>query len=109
MLVHDAAADQMLLNDPLEHGRIAARVPRPFRIDHGDRAALADAEAVRFRPEDAALIRKAELFQAPLEKLPRLEAARLLAALRRRLIAAEKDVAARDGHADGRGNLLLFG
>src|SRR5438309_5278452 len=100
----------MLLDNPLEDRRIAARVPRALGIDDRNRSAFADAQAVRFRAEDAALLGEPELPKAPLQELPRGEAALLVAALRRRLIAAEKDVAARDGHADGlRGRALRIG
>src|SRR5262245_64732521 len=90
----------MLLNDPLEHRRIAGAVPRALWIDDGDRSAFADAQAVRFRSQDAALLRQPELLQACFQKLPRGEAAILVAALRLRLVAAEENMAARDGHAD---------
>src|SRR5262252_704252 len=90
----------MLLDDPLEDRRIAARVPRALRVDDGDRSALADAEAIRFRAQDAALLRQPELLEAPFEELPRREAAFLLAALRIRLVAAEKDVPPRARDAD---------
>src|SRR4051794_20716588 len=97
---HDAPGDEMLLDDPLEDGRIALRVPRAFGVDDRDRSAFADAQAVGLGAEDAALLRQTELLQPPLEKLPRGEAAVFLAALRVRLIAAEEDVPPRDRHAD---------
>src|SRR3977135_898963 len=92
-IVDDAAGDQMFLDDPLEHRRIAVRVPRAFGIDDGDRAAFADAKTVRFRPQNAALLGKTELLEPALEKVPRGQDAIFLAAFRVRLIAAEKDVA----------------
>src|ERR1043166_9550907 len=92
MLLDDAAVDQMLLDDALEDGRIARGIPRAFGVDDGDRPAFADPQAVRLRAEDAPLLRQPELLQSPLEKLPRGETAILVAALRVRLIAAEKDV-----------------
>jgi hypothetical protein len=52
----DAAADQVFLDDSLEHGRITLAVPHPFWINDGDRSALANAQTVGFRPQDAALI-----------------------------------------------------
>src|SRR5437899_5909474 len=96
----NSAANQMLLDDPLENRRIARRVPRAFRIHDGDGAALADPQAVRFRPQNAALLGETELLQPALEKVPRGQAAILLAAFRVRLIAAEKNVAPRDVNAD---------
>jgi hypothetical protein len=95
-----AAANQMFLDDPLEDRRIALRVPRAFGINDGDWAALADAEAIRFRPQNAALLSETELLQPALEKLPCREAPIFLAAFRVRLIAAEKDVTARHLDAD---------
>ena len=95
-----ATADQMFLNDSLEDGWIARAIPGPFGIDDCDRAAFADAKAIRFRPQDAALLRQAELLQPALEEFPRRQTAFLLAALRVGLIAAEKNVPPRDGHAD---------
>ena len=106
-LVDDAAADQVILNDPLEHRRIAPPIPRAFGIHDGNGTTLADAKAVHLAAQDAALFRQAELSQAAFEELPRYEPALLLAALRGRLIAAEEDVASRDRHADRRGNLPL--
>src|SRR5436190_10309474 len=97
---HDATPNQVLLDDPLEDGRIAVRVPRALRIDDGDGAALADPQAVRFRPQNPAGLGETELPEPALEKIPRGQAAILLAALGCRLIAAEKDVAPRHVDAD---------
>ena len=106
---HDAAADQMVLDDPFEHGRIASGVPGALGVHDGDRPAFADAQAVRLGAQDAALLRQIQLSQTPLEELPRFEPARCVAALRGGLISAEKDVSPGDRHADGNGDLLLFG
>src|SRR5262245_13958707 len=96
----DLSADEMLLDDALEYGRIAGAVPGTLRIDHCNRAAFANPEAIRLRSQDAALIGQTELLQAALQIIPRGQATLLLAALRRRLIGAEKDVAAGNRHAD---------
>ena len=96
----DAARNQVVLDDALEHRRIAFAVPGAFGIDHGDRAAFADAQAVGLGAQDAALVREAELLQPALQELPGRQPALLLAALRRGLVAAEKDVPPRDGDAD---------
>src|SRR5258708_32453586 len=90
--VHNAAADQVFLDDPLEDRRIALRVPRALGIDDGDGAAFADAKTVRFRPQRAALLGEPEFLEPALEKLPCRQAAIFLAAFPVRLIAAEKDV-----------------
>ena len=82
----DASADEMLLDDPFEHRRIAPAVPGAFRIHDGNRSAVADPQAVRFRPKDAALFGEIELFQPFLQVIPGREAAFLVAALRVRLV-----------------------
>jgi hypothetical protein len=46
----------MFLDDPLERGRIALPIPGALRIDDGNRTAFADAKAVRFAAQDAALL-----------------------------------------------------
>src|SRR5262249_23056718 len=102
VIQYRTAADQVLLDDPLEHRRIAAAIPRALGIDERNRSAFADAQAVGLRAQDPALSRQTEFLQPPLQKLPRLESARLLAALRRRLIAAQEDVPPRDRNADVR-------
>src|SRR3954447_1203226 len=104
----DPAADQVLLDDPFENRRIAPGVPRAFGIDDRDRTAFADPEAVRFAAQDAAVFRQAERLQARLEVVPRGQSAFLVAALRLRLIAAEKDVAPRDADTDALRNRALF-
>src|ERR1019366_4892976 len=43
---HYLAADQVLLDDALQHLRGRGVIPDAFRVDHGNRAAFADAEAV---------------------------------------------------------------
>ena len=70
---------------------------RRLPVDDGDRPALADPQAIRLRSEDAALLRQFELLQPPLQEVPRGEAAILVTAFWIRLIAAEKDMAPRDG------------
>ena len=87
--------------------RIAFAVPGAFGIDDRNRAALADAQAVGLGAQDAALLRQPELLQPPLQKVPGRQPAFLVAALRRGLIAAEKDVPPRDRDADRIGDLSL--
>jgi hypothetical protein len=82
----------MFLNDALEHRWITGSIPGAVGIHNGDWAAFADPEAVRFRAQNAAPVRELQLFQAFLEVVPGFEAPRFLAAFRRALIAAEKDV-----------------
>ena len=59
MVLDNPATNEVLLDDPLEHGSVALRIPGAFRVDDGDWSAFADAQAVRFRPEDAAVLRQA--------------------------------------------------
>src|SRR5262245_45667813 len=100
ILGNDASADQMLLNDALEHRRIALAVPRAFGVDDSDRSAFADAKAVRFRSQNSTLLGEVELFQPALQKLPGREPSSLLRALRDGLIAAEEDVPPGHGNTD---------
>src|SRR5206468_71335 len=104
---HNSSSNDMFLNDSFECRRIARAVPRTFRIDDRNRAALTDAKAVRLRAKDPALLGQTELLQSSLQEFPGREASFLLTALRRRLIAAEKDVAPGHRHADVGGDLLL--
>src|SRR2546425_7648064 len=97
----------MLLDDSLEHGRIALAVPRALGVNDGHRPSFANAETVGFRSQDASLLGQAQLLQAALQKVPRDQASILLAAFRVSLIAAEKDVTTRDAHADTVGDLFL--
>ena len=90
----------MLLDDAFEHRRVARAIPRAFGIDDRNRPAFADAQAVRFRAADAARFRKAEFLQPRFQVVPRDERSLLVAALRRRLIGAEKDVTLDDGEAE---------
>jgi hypothetical protein len=100
MLGHHAAGDQMLLNNPFEHRRIALAVPHAFRVHDRNRTTLADAEAVGFGAKDAALFGELQLFETPLQKIPCGKATLLVAAFGFRLIAAQKDVAPRDRYTD---------
>src|SRR5262245_20379305 len=100
VFLHSATADQVLLDDSLEHRRVALAVPRSLRIDDGDRTAFTDAQAVGLGAQDAAVLGEAQLFQALLEKVPGGQAALLVTALRRRLIVAQEDLPARRGDAD---------
>src|SRR5437764_2793468 len=99
-LVNDPSANQMFLDDALEHRGVALSVPCALWIHDRNRTAFANPKAVGLRAQDAALLRQSELPQAALQKVPRRKPALLVAALRVRLIAAEKNVAARDGYPD---------
>src|ERR1019366_5960154 len=71
VLLHGPPADEVLLDDPLEDGRVARAIPHSLGIDDGDGAAGADPQAVRLVPLHAAARREAELFQARLQEGPR--------------------------------------
>ena len=101
------SADQVLLDDGLEHRRVALAVPGAFRIHDRNRTALTDPKAVGLGAENAAPLLQAEFLQAPFEEIPGRQPTFLLAAFRVGLIAAEKDVAARLGDADRLGSLYL--
>ena len=100
VFTYDAAGDQMFLNDSLQHRRIALSVPGTFRVDDCNRTTFANAEAVGFRAKDAALFGELQFFETPLQECPCREATFLLAALGFGLIAAEKNMAPRDGYTD---------
>jgi hypothetical protein len=107
MVANDATRDEVLLDDAFEHRRVALAVPSALGVHNGNRAAFADSQAIRLRPQDTALLRQAKLLEPPLQEVPRGEAAPQLATLGRPLIAAEKDVTPRDWHSDARGNPFL--
>src|SRR6185295_12019650 len=100
-------ADQMFLHDPLEDRRIALAVPRALRIDDGNRSAFADPQAVGLGAENAAVLGQPQLFEARLQELPCDKAAMQVAALWLGLIAAQKNVAPRDGNTDTLGLVAL--
>ena len=103
ILVHDPAFNEMFLDDSFENRRITLAVPGTFWVHDGNRPSLADAQAIRLGPEDAALFGKLQLLEPPLQEVPRGEGAIPVAAFRIRLIAAEEDVTPRDVHADRSG------
>jgi hypothetical protein len=103
----DPPFDEMFLNNALENRGITFSVPGTFGVHDSNGAAFADAQAVRLRAQDAALLRQLQLLEAPLEELPRRKAALLVAALRLCLVAAEKDVPPGDRNADACGDVAL--
>ena len=102
-----AASDQVSLDDPLENRRVARAVPRPFRVDDGDRPAFADPQAVGLGAQHPALLGQPQLAQPALQIGPGGEAALAIAALRMGLVGAEQHVPLRRGHPDGGGSALL--
>src|SRR6185436_482902 len=87
------AADQMLLEDALENGRIALSVPDPVGVDHGDGATAADVEAVGAGDVHVPLARQAQLLEPLVQELPGADRPFAAAALGLGRIAAEEDVA----------------
>jgi hypothetical protein len=106
VVVDELTANEMFLNDALEHRWITGSIPGALGIHNGDWSAFADPEAVRFRTQDAASIGELQLFQSFFEIVPCFEASRFLAAFRRALIAAEKDVTPGKRDANVSSNLV---
>ena len=107
IFVDDPPGNQVFLNDALQYRRIALAVPRTFRVNDCNRPTFADAETVGFRAKDAALLGELQLFETPLQEIPCGKAALFVTALGVGLIAAEKDMATRDRHADAGGHFSL--
>src|SRR5262249_38158857 len=83
IVVDELTANEMFLDDPLEHRWIAGSIPGTLGIDNRDRSAFANPEAVRFRAQDAPLLGEPEFLQPAFQIIPRLETTRFLAAFRR--------------------------
>ena len=66
-------ADEMFLNNPLQHRRITLGIPRPFGVHHRNRAVQTDAQTVRLGAKHAALLGQIQLRQPRLQKVPRFE------------------------------------
>src|SRR5207302_1440567 len=86
-------ADQMLLDDPLEHGRSRRVIPDALRIHHRDRPPLADPRAVGLGAIHA--IAEPQFREPLLQIRPGLCPALLRAALRFGLLGAQKNVTPR--------------
>jgi hypothetical protein len=97
-ILHHTAIAQVLVDDAIERRGIAGSVPCAFGIDDRDRPVFTDLKAMNFRPEYSPVPSETELFQTTFEVLPSYERSLAVAALRLRLIAAEKDVTANTGH-----------
>src|SRR5690606_15686121 len=65
-----ASADQVLLDDPFEHGGRAGAVPGALGVHDGDRPGLADLKTVRLGAIDPAPPDELQLLQALLQELP---------------------------------------
>ena len=71
VVLNDLSFYEVLLNNPLQHGRSAGVVPNPFRIHDGNGALLADPQAIRFGAIHAVVrLRQAQFLQTLLEVVP---------------------------------------
>lgn len=100
MLPDDPAADQMLLDDPFEHLRIAPGVPCPLGIDHRDRSTGTDPQAVGLGTIDPPGAGQLQLVEPTFQELPRPQRLLLARTLRFRLIATQKDMPPDFRHTD---------
>lgn len=92
VLGHRRPADQMLLNDFLQHLGTAGVVPNTFRVDHCDRAVSADLQAISLGSVNTTITYQTQLQQPALEESPGFEAEIVFATFRFALIAAQEDV-----------------
>jgi len=93
---HRLPADQMFLDDAFQNLRCATVIPDAFRIDHGNRAARADAQAARLGAiHQRVRADEIQFLQARLQKIPRPEGLFARAAFGFIRIHAEKNVAAK--------------
>ena len=85
----------MLLNNPLQDGGGTGVIPDALGINDRDGTMQADAQAIGLGAKDGRILARGQtqFLQPPLEKLPRLQAGFLGAALGFGLIGAEKNVA----------------
>ncbi len=107
ILFHGRASDEVLRDDSFEHFGSAGVIPDAFRVNDGNGATEADAEAVGFRPENGGGV-EVERGEAGFEEIPGDEAGVAVAALGLGLIGAEEDVAGSIGEAGGAGGALEF-
>jgi len=108
MLLDNASADQVLLDDPLQDLRTARMIPRSFGIHDCDGSLRADPQAVGFRSEHTALPAQAQFIQTALEILPGSKAIFARTAFGLRLIAAKEDMPLRLWNADRLHDFLKF-
>ena len=105
--IYNLSLEEMLLDDPFQHGRIAGSIPGALGIDNRDRATFADAQAVGFGPQHPAGFGEAELFESTFQIVPGSERPITVATFRGRLIRAQEDMTACRRHANNGGRILL--
>lgn len=94
IFLHDAAADEVFLNDALQDLRGAGVIPNGFRVNYGDGTFGADAEAVGFGAEYFGFgTNEVQFLQTLLEVFPRFIPFLAGTALGFALIGAEENVA----------------
>ncbi len=109
ILLHNPAADEMLLDDLFQYRRIATAVPSAVWIDQRDGAAGANLKTVRLAAKDSAGSEEAQLLETRFEIVPSHERLLARAAFRLRLVAAKKDVPADRRHMQLLGQPPLLG
>jgi len=103
--VQDAAGDEVLLDNSLEHGRVTAVIPRPFRVDQSDGTPGADAEATDFAAIHQALrFHEAEFLEPAFQEFPGRQTCRRVAATRFGRVRAEQDMPPIDLQTKRRGD-----
>lgn len=106
MFLDWGAADDVFLEDALDHFGSDRVIPDAVGIDDCDGAVLADAEAVGFGSEDAfGALHEAEFREALFEVVPTGDAGVFVAAFGLGLVCAEEDMAADGSDAEIRGDL----
>ena len=95
MFADHLAADQMLLNNPFQYGRVTAGVPGSFGVYDCHGATETDSETVGLRAKHAPAPTQAQFTQTLFEVIPGEERPFTFAALGLGLIATEKNVTLR--------------
>lgn len=90
--------NEVLLNNPLQHRRVAVSVPGSFGVDHCNRTAEADTKAIGLGTEYSAPPGELQFFQSLFEKVPGDERSFPVAAFRLALVATQEDVASDFGY-----------
>lgn len=98
--VDGLSAQEVLVHDPVEYGRVAGAVPDPLGVNDSDRPSLADPQAADASPQNASLLREPSFPEPVLEVLPRREGTLSVRTLRVFPVGAEENVPAGDGDAD---------
>lgn len=95
IVLDDVIADQVFLNDALDHGRHRTVIPDAVRIHNQDRTSLTDPQTVGLGPENTAWaigchLIEVELLQSALQVVPGFNAGGFIATFGIGLIGADK-------------------